>query len=78
MEAVMLPSKVDPRWKDLLTGKTNHKFKWAAAGMCVFIQQQAVKSNTDVAQLKNAIEQVFAFFQQYEQFCREDLKAIFG
>ena len=73
----MLPSKVDPRWKDLLTGKINHKFKWAAAAMCVSLNQRAVKNNTDIAQLKNATEQVFAFFQQYEQFCQEDLKAIF-
>lgn len=74
----MIPSKVDPRWKDLLTGKIDHKFKFAAAAMCVSRNQRAVKNNTDVMKLKNAVDEVFAFFQQYEQFCQEDLKAIFG
>lgn len=72
----MIPPKEDPRWKDLLTGKTNHPFKVASAGMCVARNQRHVLQ--DPAQMAQGVAEVHAFFEKFERILADDLQVLFG
>jgi len=74
----MIPSKDDPRWKDLLTGRTQHQFKVASAGMCVARNQRHVQQDPSPAAMGPCLDDVHAFFEKFERILGEDLKALFG
>lgn len=71
----MLPSKNDPRWTALLTGKIDYKFSNAAASMLMFRLKTKVKS--DSANLATYLNEMHAFFTKYEGILKEDITIIF-
>ena len=74
----MLPDKNDPMWEKLITGKIEHNFKQVSAGMMLSRMQRMTKTpelfNVEMSDL---IEEVYSFFEKFENLLEEDIKKIF-
>jgi len=73
----MIPSKNDPKWKDLVTGKLNHQFKLPSAGMCITRNKRNYAMNNTPAQLEASVNDIVKFFQKYAAIMQDDINAIF-
>jgi hypothetical protein len=74
----MIPDKSDPRWKDILTGKIDHHFRFVAAGMCVSRNMRSVEAEKTQENMQRAVTELHTFFTKYEQIAKDDLETVFG
>jgi hypothetical protein len=75
----MLPGKIHPRYRQLVTGKFEHQFQVLAGGLCVSRNLRAVKLAGESADsISAAIDDVYAFFSKYEKTLEPDIKVIFS
>jgi hypothetical protein len=74
----MVPDKYDPRWKDLLTGKIRHEFKFAAASMCLARNMREIAAEHTPERIARGVDEVHTLCAKYEKLIADDLVAIFG
>jgi hypothetical protein len=74
----MLPNENDSRWKNLVDGKINAKFKFVAASMCVSRNQRYYRMNPGPETMQIAVKELVEFFKKYENIAQADLEEIFG
>lgn len=73
----MLPSKTDPRWKLLVSGKTKHKFSSFSGSMLIDRLSRSLVNDSSPASISKCINEAYTFFQKYETLFVNDLKTIF-
>jgi hypothetical protein len=71
----MIPSKLDPGWRNLLTGKVKHEFKCVPAGL--MLSRACRDFAKEPARASELIDEVHNFFARYETILKDDLAAIF-
>lgn len=74
----MLPGKIDPRWRRIVTGEVNYKFKSVPAAMCAFRLTSAVRRNGSPKVIEASIDELHTFFTKYESVLKDDIAGLFG
>lgn len=71
----MVPNESHPAWAGLITGKIEHKFGPASAGMLFFNLRRKYKG--DATSLKRCVTEARSFFVKYERILENDIKQLF-
>lgn len=71
----MVPSKENPKWRDVLERELTTPLNSFALKMLVTRLRSEVKR--DPATLPNSIDELHSFFVRNEEIAREDLKRLF-
>ncbi|WP_034412159.1 hypothetical protein [Derxia gummosa] len=74
----MVPSKQHPKWKDLVTGKTQPAFTLLAAKFLISRLTMAAKTDPSPGNVEKLINEAHKFFSENERIADKDIKAIFG
>ncbi len=74
----MIPSKSDPKWRNLLQDPTQHQFKFLALKFLMMRLKLALKQDAGPANLSKCSDELHQFAVQHEKFVVADLAPIFG
>jgi hypothetical protein len=74
----MIAPKTDPRWMNLLNGKLQHKFQVVAAAMMVSKCQRQVARDPSPQSMQKTLDELHAYFTNFENLVTNDLKVIFS
>ncbi len=74
----MIPGPLDPRWRSLLMGELNFKFKSPTAGMAIGRMRRSVLANPTPENLQANIQEAREFFLKYEGVMRDELAQLFA
>lgn len=72
-----LPSATDPRWRDIVTGKTTRPWKMLALKILMTRIVQTMQDNPSPETIAANIEELHAFFVKNRQAARDDLASLF-
>lgn len=74
----MLPSKDDPRWRDLVIGKDEFALKTLATKMLLTRVRQLVRENPSAERISEAVNIAYEFFKKNQHTVSGDITCIFG
>jgi hypothetical protein len=76
-ETFMIPGANDPRWRALLTGNADFKFKSPTVGMAIARMRRSVIADSSPTNLYANIQQARELLTRFEGAMREDLARLF-
>lgn len=74
----MIPDKVQPIWKDLVTAKKTYQFKSVPGGMLMTRLVSRCKTDSSTETVTKAVDEAHAFFEKYQAILKDDIENIFG
>ncbi|MFZ5440633.1 MAG: hypothetical protein ACOZQL_11540 [Myxococcota bacterium] len=73
----MVPDKMDPRWRDLVSGKKAVQFSGLATRI-LFTRVRLLGSKPDEASVRQAIALAHDYFEKNEKAAADDLRLAFN
>ena len=74
----MLPAKTSYKWKELIQGNIDYKFKSVPAGLIISRVSRSLKNDNSDENINKCLDEVYNFFYKYQRIFQDDITAIFG
>ncbi|NJK88783.1 MAG: hypothetical protein HC923_04875 [Myxococcales bacterium] len=74
----MIPPRHRPEWSELLTGSTQHAFKFLALKLVLTRLRGRMSSDSSSQNLNSCIDELYRFACENEKFVGPDLQEVFS
>jgi len=74
----VLPNKSDNRWRQIVKGEIKHQFSCFPASMCVNRCIREISKNPSEEVIRKSIDEVYNFFNQFQNIMQDDIKKLFN
>jgi hypothetical protein len=75
----MIPSNTHNVWKELVTGKKEHKFELVSAGMLINKSIRDIENNNNNPRIiEKSINELYSFFCKHENLLKDDIHELFN
>jgi len=72
-----VPSRLDPRWRDVVTGKRTTNFSMLASKMLMLRIVMSAKNDPSTTNISKCCSEVYEFFEKNKTLAASDIAALF-
>ena len=73
----MIPPRNHPMWKNLVTGKVQHRFTSPGAGLLMTRMRRSAEADPSAHNISECIEETRVFFARFEPLLAADIRTLF-
>ena len=73
----VIPPRNHPMWRDLVTGKVQHRFSSPGAGLLMTRMRRSAEADPSAHNISERIEEARMFFARFEPLLAQDIEHLF-